>query len=195
MAPIKNGRVLYNEITTGFPIPGKNTVYDTSQTIDLGTVPFNGAGPVDATVVQLAKTDELRVITSTGSNSKVDFVKSLGAYVVFNYKETNTRELLEKEGPINLYWDQVGGEITDAVLENASGVTIIVCASISGYNNPAPILYRHNLIFERDATIYGLGVLTIQAPYHPRRLLRVESSNVQKGLNEGKAVIVVAKDL
>ncbi|THH32260.1 hypothetical protein EUX98_g1939 [Antrodiella citrinella] len=344
MAPIKNGRVLYNEFATGFPIPGKNTVYDTSQTIDLDTVPLNGgvllkvlylsvdpylrfkmrdpkveknipqfklgepiessgvgivlrsenpvykagdhiyiilccrahlhyivwsadkqsillenkenipwslyigvaglpgqtaycgwkkfakfnkgdtffittaAGPVGATVVQLAKADGLRVIASAGSKSKVDFVKSLGADVVFNYKETDTREVLAKEGPINLYWDHVGGNITDAVLENAArGLTIIVCGSISSYNNPSP-MYRHNLIFERDVTIYGFMVTTIFVPYLadfyneiPKAIasgkLKYREQitqglenfgqvlfDVQKGLNEGKAVIQVAKD-
>lgn len=55
-----------------------------------------------STVVQLAKADGLRVIASAGTKEKVDFVKSLGADVAFNYKEQNTREVLEKEGPVNM---------------------------------------------------------------------------------------------
>ena len=30
-------------------------------------------------------------------------MKSLGADVAFNYKTTNTREVLEREGPLNMY--------------------------------------------------------------------------------------------
>ena len=55
------------------------------------------------TVVQLAKADGLKVIASAGSDDKVAFVKSLGADVAFNYKTTNTREVLEREGPLNMY--------------------------------------------------------------------------------------------
>ncbi|KDQ64390.1 hypothetical protein JAAARDRAFT_75057 [Jaapia argillacea MUCL 33604] len=38
MAPVTNGRHLFNEIPTGYPEPGKTTVNDTSQTIDPDTV-------------------------------------------------------------------------------------------------------------------------------------------------------------
>lgn len=53
-------------------------------------------------MVQLAKREGLRVIASAGSQQKVDYIKSLGADVTFNYKEQNTKEVLAKEGPINL---------------------------------------------------------------------------------------------
>lgn len=77
-------------------------------------------GPVGSFVVQLAKADGMKVIASAGSNEKVAWVKSLGADVVFNYKTTKTAEVLEKEGPIDVYWDNVGGETLDAALDNAA---------------------------------------------------------------------------
>ena len=43
------------------------------------------------------------MIASAGSDEKVAFVKSIGADVAFNYKTTNTRDILAKEGPINMY--------------------------------------------------------------------------------------------
>ena len=42
-----------------------------------------------------------KVIASAGSDEKVNYVSSLGADVAFNYKTTSTREVLEKEGPLN----------------------------------------------------------------------------------------------
>ena len=60
------------------------------------------SGSVGSLVVQLAKRDGLKVIASAGSDDKVNFVKSLGADVVFNYKTQNTAEVLTKEGPINM---------------------------------------------------------------------------------------------
>lgn len=42
MAPIVNGRILFNSVPEGFPEPGKTTVYDDSETIDLDKVELNG---------------------------------------------------------------------------------------------------------------------------------------------------------
>ena len=53
-------------------------------------------------MIQLAKLDGLKVIASAGSDEKVEWIKSIGADVAFNYKTQNTREVLEKEGPINM---------------------------------------------------------------------------------------------
>lgn len=59
-------------------------------------------GPVGSFVIQLAKQAGLKVIASAGTEDKVTFLKSIGADVAFNYKTTNTSEVLEKEGPINM---------------------------------------------------------------------------------------------
>ena len=53
--------------------------------------------------MQIAKADGLKVIASAGSDEKVDYLRSIGADVAFNYKTTNTKVVLAKEGPINLY--------------------------------------------------------------------------------------------
>jgi NADPH-dependent curcumin reductase CurA len=53
-------------------------------------------------VIQIAKLDGLKVIASAGSEEKVQFMKEIGADVVFNYKTTDTREVLKKEGPIDM---------------------------------------------------------------------------------------------
>lgn len=87
-------------------------------------------------VIQLAKRDGLKVIASAGSDEKVAYMKELGADVAFNYKTTKTSEVLQKEGPIDVYvtrlarvvmtddwyryWDNVGGETLEAALANAA---------------------------------------------------------------------------
>jgi NADPH-dependent curcumin reductase CurA len=53
-------------------------------------------------VIHLAKCDGLKVIASAGSDEKVKFMKEIGADVAFNYKTANTREVLEREGPIDV---------------------------------------------------------------------------------------------
>jgi hypothetical protein len=58
----------------------------------------------------------LKVIASAGSDEKVAFMKDLGADVAFNYKTTSTREILTKEGPIDVYvfgtYDEINNELT-----------------------------------------------------------------------------------
>ncbi|KAG6823670.1 hypothetical protein H0H93_003256, partial [Arthromyces matolae] len=71
-------------------------------------------------VIQLAKLDGLKVIASAGSDEKVNFMKSLGADVAFNYKKVKTSDILKKEGPIDVYWDNVGGETLEAALDAAA---------------------------------------------------------------------------
>jgi NADPH-dependent curcumin reductase CurA len=53
-------------------------------------------------VIQIAKQDGVKVIASAGSEEKVKFMKEIGADVVFNYKTTDVREVLKKEGPIDM---------------------------------------------------------------------------------------------
>ncbi|PCH38849.1 NAD(P)-binding protein, partial [Wolfiporia cocos MD-104 SS10] len=94
----------------------------------------SGAGPVGATVNQMAKAEGLKVIASAGSDEKVAFIKSLGADVAFNYKTESTREVLAREGPIDVYWDGVGGEAPETAIGAASvGARFIVRTSRPTY--------------------------------------------------------------
>lgn len=64
--------------------------------------------PSLSAVVQIAKSEGLRVIASAGSDEKVAFAKELGADIAFNYKTKDTKEALaEVEGGIDIYWDNV----------------------------------------------------------------------------------------
>ena len=44
----------------------------------------------------------MKVIASAGSEEKVQFLKEIGADVAFNYKTTDTSEVLAKEGPVDV---------------------------------------------------------------------------------------------
>jgi hypothetical protein len=59
--------------------------------------------PSSRFVIQIAKAQGLKVIGSAGSEEKVQFIKDIGADVAFNYKTTSTTEVLEKEGPIDMF--------------------------------------------------------------------------------------------
>lgn len=74
---------------------------------------------VNRVVVQLAKLAGLKVIGSTGSDAKVDYMKSeFGVDVAFNYKTSSVWDVLKEHGPIDIYYDMVGGETLDAAIFN-----------------------------------------------------------------------------
>ncbi|KAK7458800.1 hypothetical protein VKT23_009806 [Stygiomarasmius scandens] len=88
------------------------------------------AGPVGSLVLQLAKLEGLKVIASVGSDEKVEVVKSLGADVAFNYKTADMQDILAKEGPIDIYWDNVSGSTLDAALANAALHARFICCGM-----------------------------------------------------------------
>lgn len=98
----------------------------------------SAAGAVGQLVGQLAKAEGLTVIGSTGSQDKIDYVKSLGFDGAFNYKQEKPLDALQRLAPngIDIYWDNVGGETLEAALEVANiNARFIGCGSISGYSD------------------------------------------------------------
>lgn len=69
----------------------------------LRLIPIPRCTAVGSVVVQLAKLDGCKVIASAGSDAKCDDVRALGADVVFNYKTESTKEVLQREGPLDVY--------------------------------------------------------------------------------------------
>ena len=76
-----------------------------------------------------------RIIGICGSDEKCNVItKEFGYDQAINYKTQNVSELLPKN-EIHVYFDNVGGEISDAVVENmAKNGNIILCGQISQYN-------------------------------------------------------------
>ncbi|RAL21434.1 NADP-dependent oxidoreductase [Thermoflavimicrobium daqui] len=104
------------------------------------TVVISGAaGAVGMIVGQIAKIKGCRVVGIAGSDTKVDYlIKELGFDVAINYKTTeNMKKALAEACPngIDVYFDNVGGDISDAVLSLINkGARIPLCGQISLYN-------------------------------------------------------------
>ena len=101
------------------------------------------AGAVGSLVGQIAKIQGCRVVGSASSDNKIDYVvNELGFDAAFNYKTTGDygEKLTElcPEG-IDVYFDNVGGTITDAVfpLINVKA-RVAICGQISQYNLEKP---------------------------------------------------------
>src|SRR5256885_11780958 len=66
-----------------------------------------GSGGVGSTVVQMAKAVGARVISTAGSDKKVELCRKLGADFVINYKTQNLETELKRIAPagVNLWWE------------------------------------------------------------------------------------------
>ncbi|WP_282075211.1 NADP-dependent oxidoreductase [Maribacter aquivivus] len=97
------------------------------------------AGAVGSVVGQIGKILGLNVIGIAGTDEKVDMLKSeLGFDHGINYKTTKDMKAAIKEAApngVDIYFDNVGGPISDAVLFNINQFArIIICGAISVYN-------------------------------------------------------------
>jgi NADPH-dependent curcumin reductase len=108
------------------------------------TVVVSGAaGAVGQTVGQLAKVKGCRVVGIAGGAAKCDWVvKELGFDACVDYKAGPVKDGLKQHCPsgIDIYFDNVGGEILDTVLTRINRkARIIICGAISQYNNAGPM--------------------------------------------------------
>ncbi len=108
------------------------------------TVVVSGAAGATGMVAgQIAKIKGCRVVGIAGGPEKCDYiVKELGFDAAIDYKKENVIEALRKSCPqgVNVYFDNVGGEILDAVLANlAHGARVVICGAISQYNSTTGI--------------------------------------------------------
>src|SRR5690349_133802 len=103
------------------------------------------AGAVGSAVVQIAKAKGMTVIGSAGGAEKCEFVRSLGADQVVDYKAAPILKGLASAAPdgIDVYFDNVGGDHLDAAFALArNNARFAICGMIEGYNNAQPTSLR-----------------------------------------------------
>jgi NADPH-dependent curcumin reductase CurA len=129
------------------------------------TVVVSGAaGAVGMVVGQIAKIKGCRVIGIAGGADKCAYlVNELGFDAAIDYKQGDVTTALREHAPrgVDVFFDNVGGDILDAVLANlARDARIIICGAISQYNSTEPVKGPANymsLIVNR-ASMKGLMV-------------------------------------
>ena len=130
------------------------------------TVVVSGAaGAVGMVVGQIAKINGCRVVGIAGDYSKVNYLKDeLHFDAVINYKTTvNLNNAIAEACPngLDVYFDNVGGEISDLVVAQINkGARIIICGQISLYNATSlPVGPRiQPTILKRSALMQGFIV-------------------------------------
>jgi len=137
------------------------------------TVVVSGAaGAVGQTVGQIAKLKGCRVVGIAGGQAKCDWVvKELGFDACIDYKNSDVRKGLKEHCPngVDIYFDNVGGEILDMVLAKINRkARIIICGAISQYNNTTPVKGPANYLslLVNRARMEGIVVFDYADRYH-----------------------------
>ena len=108
------------------------------------TVVVSGAaGAVGQTVGQVARIKGCRTVGIAGGKAKCDFVvQELKYDACIDYKNGSLKDGLKAHCPkgVDIYFDNVGGEILDTVLTRINrNARIVICGAISQYNNTTPV--------------------------------------------------------
>lgn len=129
------------------------------------------AGATGSIAGQIAKIKGCTVIGMAGSASKCAWLTDdLGFDGAINYKTQDVGAELDRLCPdgINIYFDNVGGEILDLCLARiATNARVVICGGISRYNVSGPIpgpRNYFNLVFRR-ARMEGFIVLDYAARF------------------------------
>lgn len=142
----------FGMLDIGLPVPGDTVVVSAA------------AGAVGQLAGQIARISGCHVVGIAGTEEKVDFiVHELRFDQGINYKTENVPEALAKACPsgVDVYFDNVGGSVTDAVLQHINdGARISVCGQISQYNLEEPELAPRSmgLLISKQARMEGFLV-------------------------------------
>jgi len=117
------------------------------------------AGAVGSLVVQLCKLRGAKVCGIAGGPAKCKFLTDdLGLDAAIDYKSDDVDAKLKEFAPdgITGYFDNVGGTITETVMNNMRNFsTLALCGSISEYNDEWTGIRNFNMILMRRIRVQG----------------------------------------
>lgn len=157
-------------IATGLGVLGMTGFTSYCSLKDIGkpkdgeTIVVSGAlGGVGNVAVQLARLMGCRVVGIAGSDDKCRLLEDrLGCHATINYRNNTMDEDLKRVAPdgVDIFFDNVGGSILDAVLLHLNRYArIICCGRISEYLNDEPYRLRNwGQVGQMRATMKGFFV-------------------------------------
>ena len=147
-------------------------IYEVGQVKKDDIVLVSGAaGGVGSLVCKLAKIKDAKVIGVAGGKEKCDvLMNEIGADAAIDYKKDNLDEKIKEyasEG-IDIFFDNVGGEILDVALDNLRDrARVVICGAISQYSNHdsvnGPSLYLR--LAEKYSRMEGFTVMHFEDRY------------------------------
>ena len=146
-------------LDVGRPEPGQTVVVS------------GAAGSVGSIVGQIARIKGCRAVGIAGGPEKCAWlVEELGFDAAIDYRDENVKKALRGHAPdgIDVYFDNVGGEILDAALANlALRARVVICGAVSQYNASAPMQGPANYmaLLVKRARMEGFVVFDFAARY------------------------------
>ena len=115
----------------------------------------SGGSGIGTAAIQLAKAIGCRVITTVGSDDKIEPAKALGADHVINYREDRfegqVRKLTKKQG-VDVVFEHVGKETwAGSMLSLKRGGRLVTCGSTSGVSAETNLM----MLFQRQLRLIG----------------------------------------
>ena len=144
------------------------------------------AGATGSVACEVARIRGARVIGIAGGSDKVRYLEDeLGIAAGIDYKNEDVAKRLAELAPqgVNLFFDNVGGNILDAVLENiAPEARVVICGAISQYPRLDDVTgpKRYLRLAERNASMRGFTV-DYWSKAHPQA-----EADMSAWLSEGK---------
>ncbi|MEM9991373.1 MAG: NADP-dependent oxidoreductase, partial [Bacteroidota bacterium] len=129
------------------------------------------AGAVGSLVGQIAKLKGCKVVGIAGGIAKCTYLKdTLGFDDAIDYKNESVYQEIQRACPdgVDVYFDNVGGDILDAALANLRfGARVVICGAISQYNNRDNVQGPKNYLslLVNRATMKGMVVLDYATDY------------------------------
>jgi NADPH-dependent curcumin reductase CurA len=159
------------------------------------------AGAVGNVAGQLAKIRGCEVIGSAGSLEKVKFLREeCGFDIAFDYKSSPVLPVIEQLNlaalnGIDVYFDNVGGEMLEAALSalRVHG-RIIACGGISGYNTEIPQPGPTNLFNMTTKRLTMKGLIVGDSLSHQSEFEREVGGYFQAGELKNKETVIVGID-
>jgi NADPH-dependent curcumin reductase len=129
------------------------------------------SGAVGGLVGQIAKLKGCRAVGLAGSDAKVDYLRELGYDAGINYRTAADLDAALRAacpGGIDVYFDNVGGRITEAVSRHVNQFArFAICGLISQYNLSEPEVAPRNerFVLVNRVRIQGFLVFDFAARY------------------------------
>ena len=165
------GLTAYVGLTRIAPVKEGDTVFVSGAAGAVGSVAGQIARLRGAARVVGSAGSAAKVVGSAGSEEKVRWLtEELGFDVAFNYKDAKVVKQLAEHAPVDVYFDNVGGDHLEAAIEvfNRDGRAAL-CGAISTYNATEPPPGPRNLfqLVAKGLTLKGFIVSWYAAEHGP----------------------------
>jgi NADPH:quinone reductase len=143
-----------------------------------------GTGGVASVVIQMARAIGARVLTTAGSDEKVQLCRQIGANVAINYKTGDLQSALTKFGPIDLWWETLREQDLDLAVQHMAMRGRIIVMAGRDSRPPLPV----GPFYVKDCSLHGFAMFN--APADEQRKCAAE---INRWMARGRLKPIIGK--